>query len=152
MHNKPKRTIGIDFGLARIGIALSDERKIIAMPVETISTGKKSEQTINTVLHTIEKLEQEKCATIDEIIVGLPLLMSGKKGFLADEVTHFISLLKQAIQIPIITWDERLTTVQAERSLRESHMSRKKRSKVIDKISATIILQSYLDAKGGLPP
>ncbi|KIC72212.1 putative Holliday junction resolvase [Candidatus Protochlamydia amoebophila] len=149
MENKPKpsRILGIDFGMSRIGLAQSDERKIIAMPLITVHTEKKSEQTVIKLLETISQLcETQKCE-IEEIVIGLPLMMSGRTGFLADEVKHFAQLLQQLTPIPIRLWDERLTTVQAERSLRESQLTRKKRSKVVDIVSASIILQSYLDSR-----
>ena len=72
-------------------------------------------------------------------------MMSGKMGFLADETKYFIELLKKLISIPIVSWDERLTSVQAERSMREGNLSRKKRAKSVDNVAAIIILQSYLD-------
>lgn len=142
---KPKRLIGIDYGMSRLGLALSDERQIIAMPLKTITAEKKAEQTVAKILAVLKELQQTHACEIEEIIVGLPLMMSGRKGFLADEVKHFVQLLSQSTTIPIITWDERLSTVQAERALRESQMTRKKRSKVVDIVSAAIILQSYLD-------
>ncbi len=117
---KPKRLIGIDFGMSRIGLALSDERQIIASPLLTLKTEKKTDQTIAKLLALLVELEQKNNCEIEEIIIGLPLMMSGRMGFLADEVKHFVQLLSQVTSIPIRTWDERLTTVQAERSLRES--------------------------------
>lgn len=146
MRVKPKRALGIDFGIARLGLALSDERKIIATPLMTFQAEDRTEKTIKSLLDTLSKLQETNHYEIEIIVVGLPLMMSGKMGVLADEVKHFVSLLKQATPIPIITWDERLSTVQAERSLRESNMTRKKRSKVVDTVSAAIILQSYLDS------
>ncbi len=144
---KPRRLVGIDYGMSRLGLALSDERQIIATPWKTLQAEKKAEQTVAKVLAFLTELQHLHVCEIEEIIIGLPLMMSGRKGFLADEVKHFVELLSQATTIPIRTWDERLTTVQAERSLRESHMTRKKRSKVVDIVSAAIILQSYLDHK-----
>lgn len=144
---KPKRILGIDFGLSRLGLALSDENKIIATPLMTLSAEKRSEQTIQKLVEALDRLQETNNYEIIEIIIGMPLMMSGKPGFLADEVNHFVQLLSQASSIPIRTWDERLTTVQAERSLRESHLTRKKRSKVVDTVSAAIILQSYLDSR-----
>ncbi len=146
-QNKLKRLIGIDFGMSRLGIAISDERQIIATPFQTIKAEKKTEQTIILILNLLSQLQQTYKCEIEEIIVGLPLMMSGRKGLQADEVKHFVELLSKATPIPVRTWDERLTTVQAERSLRESQMTRKKRSKVVDIVSAAIILQSYLDFK-----
>jgi putative Holliday junction resolvase len=144
---KPKRLVGIDFGMSRLGLALSDERQIIATPFQTLQAEKKTEQTIAKILTVLTQIEQSYACEIEEIIVGLPLMMSGRTGFQADEVKHFVQLLSQATSIPVQTWDERLSTVQAERSLRESQMTRKKRSKVVDIVSAAIILQSYLDHK-----
>ena len=142
---KPTRIIGIDYGMARIGVAFSDERKIIAMPMLTLKAEKKSENTIIKLIGELEKHQQENRYQIETIIIGLPLLMSGKKGLLADEVNHFVELLKKNIHVPILTWDERLTSVQADRSMRERGMSRKKRSQKSDTVAAVIILQNYLD-------
>lgn len=144
---KPKRILGVDFGLKRLGLAVSDERKIIAVPLLTFHAEPRSEQTITKFMNWLEDLQQTRECEIERIIVGLPLMMSGKTGLLADEVKHFIHLLSQSTTIPIQTWDERLTTVQAERSLRESNLTRKKRTKVVDQVSAVIILQSYLDSQ-----
>jgi putative Holliday junction resolvase len=144
--SKPKRILGIDFGLSRLGLALSDENKVIASPLMTFSAEKRSEQTALKLLETLAQLQENNQYEIEEIIIGMPLMMSGKTGFLADEVKHFVKLLSQSTSIPIRTWDERLSTVQAERSLRESHLTRKRRAKVVDTVSAAIILQSYLDS------
>ena len=141
------RVVGLDFGLARIGIAVSDERKIIASPVQTFKTEKKIELNAEKLLKELSNHELLMNYKIEEIVIGLPLLMSGKTGFLADEVKHFVEVLKQQTQIPIVLWDERLTTVQAERSLRESSLSRKKRTSLVDTVAAVIILQNYLDSK-----
>lgn len=142
---KQTRIIGIDFGMARLGISVSDPTKIIAFPLETLQAEKKSERTAAKLMAYIDDYCKKMDCTIDTIVMGLPLMMSGKRGLLADEVHHFVELLKLLTQIPIILWDERLTTVQAERSLRESSLSRKKRSKVVDSVAAIIILQSYLE-------
>lgn len=146
---KPKATryIGLDFGLARIGIAVSDERKIIASPLLTLKTEKKIEQTAEKLLSELEKHQKIQNYQVEEIVIGLPLLMSGKMGFLADEVKHFVEILKLQTNTPIITWDERLTSVQAEKSLRESSLTRKRRSSLVDTVAAVIILQNYLDSK-----
>lgn len=143
----PTRIIAIDYGMARLGIAFSDEQKIIATPLMTLQAEKKSEQTVSKLVKTLEDHTKKLGYAIEEIIVGLPLLMSGKKGLLADEVEHFILLLQQQINVPIISWDERLTSVQAERSMLESSLTRKRRAKLVDTVAATIILQSYLNSK-----
>ncbi len=141
------RIVGIDFGLARLGVALSDESKTIASPLKTIKTERRTEDTVEKLLDELVKHGQENHYTIEAIVIGLPLMMSGKKGHLADEVTHFVEFLKKQASFPIITWDERLTTVQAERSLLESSLSRKRRSTVVDTVAAALILQSYLDCQ-----
>lgn len=142
---KPKRLLGIDYGLKRLGLAISDERQLIAMPFQTLLAEPKLEQTAAKLIACLAQFQQDQPCDIEEIVMGLPLMMSGRKGFLADEVAHFRDILSQHTSVPIQMWDERLTTVQAERSLRESQMTRKKRSKLIDTTSAIIILQSYLD-------
>ncbi|MBA3815450.1 MAG: Holliday junction resolvase RuvX [Parachlamydiaceae bacterium] len=141
------RLIGLDYGLARIGIALSDERQFIASPLITFVCEKKIEDTVIKLINQISKHAEDNKYIIEEIVIGLPLMMSGKKGMIADEVIHFVELLRQKTTIPISTWDERLTTVQADRSLREGSMSRKKRSRVVDVVAACIILQNFLDHK-----
>lgn len=141
------RILGIDYGMARLGLAISDERKLIATPLETFVAEKKTEQTAKKLAEWILNLEKTKACKIEEIVIGLPLMMSGRVGLSADEVKHFVSLLSEILPIPIHLWDERLTTVQADRSLREGNFSRKKRSKMVDTVSAAIILQNFLDLK-----
>lgn len=136
-----KRIAAIDYGMARIGFAVSDESQIIAMPFVTITTEKKLEATAAKVIRELSSYQ------LEEIVVGMPLLLSGKKGLLADEVKSFMEALSKATTIPIVSWDERLTSVQAERSLREGNMTRKQRSKHVDTVAAVILLQSYLDHK-----
>lgn len=144
---KKSRIIGIDYGMARIGLAYSDESKLIAMPLETLKTARKSLDTVKELLSKLLELEKMHDFVVSEIVLGLPLMMSGKKGLLADEVQHFASLLKEHTHIPIAFWDERLSSVQAERALREGNLSRKKRAQKSDAVAAVIILQNYLDFK-----
>ena len=139
------RIVGLDFGIARIGIALSDPRKIIATPLSTLKAEKKSVDTAKKLIDELNNHASLNKYTIEKIIIGMPLLLSGKKGLLADEVSHFIELMQQLTGVPIQIWDERLTTAQAERSLRESSLTRKKRSKVVDSVAAIIILQNFLE-------
>ena len=139
------RIIGIDFGLKRIGMSLSDETHLIAAPLKNVIAEKKSELTVTKVVATIEQIKKDYSATIETIVVGMPLKLDGSTSFLTDEVKHFVELLEKEVDCPVIIWDERLTTVQAERALREASMSRKKRMKVVDSICAVIILQNYLD-------
>lgn len=133
------RILGIDFGLTRIGLALSDERKIIASPFKTILTQK------STSLSVEHLLKELKALSIELIVVGLPLRLNGKHSMMTDEVCHFVACLKEKTPCPVITWDERLTTLQAEKALMESTLNRKDRSKKIDIVSAALLLQNYLD-------
>jgi len=142
-----KRAIGVDYGLARIGIAVSDESKMIVSPWAVIGTEKKIEETVQKVKAEIEKIEIEKGCIVDVVVIGMPKHMDGRIGVLADEVLVFIEHLKKLTSAQMIPWDERLTSVQAERMLRESNMNRKKRSKSVDSVAAMIILQNYLDFK-----
>lgn len=148
MQNKPKGTrfIGVDYGMARIGLSVSDESKLIAMPLTVLTAEKRSEKTVAKFLQELERHQKEKDYLIAAIVIGMPFLMSGKIGFLADEVKNFIALLQKATPIPIVTWDERLTSVQAERALRESGFTRKQRAQYVDTVAAVIILQNYLDS------
>lgn len=141
------RIISIDYGLARIGIAYSDERKIIASPLMTLTTERKLENTVAKLINELASHQKNLGYVIEEIVVGLPLMMNGKQGLIADEVKLFVDMLQKSIPFPVVTWDERLTSVQAERALMESTLSRKKRTKFVDRISAVIILQNYLDRK-----
>src|ERR1700721_3079704 len=131
---KKSRLVGIDFGLKRIGIALSDERKVIASPFKIFHADRKLTDTASNIVKELQAHADSNKYEIEKIITGLPLMMNGTKGFLADEVFHFIEELKKYTSIPIITWDERLTSAQAERSLKEFDLSRKKRSKVVDTV------------------
>lgn len=135
---KKKRIASIDYGLKRLGLAISDESQIIATSLGVLEAGQTSSETIKRILQALNSYELEK------IVIGYPLHLNGKVSFLSDEVQHFITLLQKEVACPVLLFDERLTTLQAERSLKEGGMSRKKRAKVIDAVSAVIILQSYL--------
>lgn len=139
--------IGIDYGQVRIGLSYSDERKILAHPLLTLQAEKKLERTAAKLLKELEDHQTQLGYEIEEIIIGLPLMMNGTVGLLADEVKQFVSEMEKITPIPIKMWDERLTSVQAERSLKEFSLSRKARSKHVDRVSAVILLQSYLDCR-----
>lgn len=138
------RVLGIDFGLKRIGLALSDPSKLIASPLKTLYAAKTLEQTIVLLIKEIEELKSSK-KIIDTIVMGLPLLLSGKDSDTTRTVRQFATLLETASDLPLFLWDERLTTTQVENILKEDKMSRKKRTKHLDTMSATLILQTYLD-------
>jgi putative Holliday junction resolvase len=144
---KPSRIVSIDYGSARLGMAISDETRTIALSLATLIGGGSSEKLAHQVILTLNQLQERYQCDLSEIVIGLPLLLNGKAGLLADEVRHFITILSTLTSIAIYTWDERLTSVQADRALRESQLTRKKRAKLVDSISAVIILQSYLEYK-----
>lgn len=132
------RVLGIDFGMKRIGLALSDPSKMIASPLKTVQAGKSLEQTVDLILNELEGVET--------IVVGLPLLLSGKDSETTTTVRKFAALLEEKSSLPLVLWDERLTTTQVERLLKdEGNMRRKRRSQHLDTMSATLILQNYLD-------
>lgn len=141
------RILGIDYGMKRIGLALSDETHLIAAPLKTFQASHKLEETIVSLVKDLEQDQKDRNYTLTEIVVGFPLKMSGSMSFISDEVALFAEKLAEAISIPVIKWDERLTSVQAERAMMEGSMSRKKRTKKLDQVSAVIILQNYLDSK-----
>ncbi len=136
------RIMGIDFGEKRIGVAVSDPLGVTAQAVAVIGKGKDFETDIRELKKIIKKYDG-----VDEIIVGLPRTMKGEIGGQAQKVLEFVEALKKSFNINIGTWDERLTTVEAERTLLSAGLSREKRKKVIDRSAATYILQSYLDSK-----
>jgi putative Holliday junction resolvase len=141
------RILALDYGMARIGVALSDPMKIIATPHSTLQAEKSALKNAEKVVELIAQVEKEKGNPIEEVVVGVPYRMNGQIGLQADEVLAFIKELEAKVMIPVTKWDERLTTVQAERAMREGNMSRKQRSKVIDQAAAVIILQSYLERR-----
>lgn len=134
-----RRVLALDIGQKRTGVAISDETGIIAMPVSVIESNP-----ISSFGNKIFEIIEEK--NISQVVIGLPLNQHGEPGRDARKIQQYISFLKKRTPVPVIEWDERFTTVQAERSLLEADLSRKKRKKVIDKVAATIILQSYLDS------
>ena len=130
--------LGIDLGKKRTGIAVSDINQKIASPLKVIENMK-----FNEILNILEKIVNER--NICAIIVGDPINMDGSIGPKSQSSRSFIKNLSEELDIPILLWDERLTTVSAERSLLEADISRKKRQQLIDKIAASIILQNFLD-------
>ncbi len=132
------RVLSIDYGHRRIGVAISDPLRISAQVLPTIKV-RNAEQ----VLSTLEEIIREK--NITEIVVGMPLNLKGEVGLSAQKVELFIKKLNQNFKLPIHTWDERLTSVAAERTIREMGKSPSRHKEKIDQISALLILQSYLD-------
>ena len=125
-------------GSKTIGVAVSDEMGIIARGVTTLKRKKMTHDVAQ--LRTL--IEEQKAG---KVVAGLPKNMNGSLGQSAKMVLALLRELEKSIDIPVIVWDERLSTVAAERTLLEADMSRKKRKKVVDKVAALIILQGYLD-------
>ena len=132
------RIMALDVGDKRIGVALSDPLKITAQGLMTYQRTILKED-----IEGIWQLIREH--DVEELVVGLPKNMDGTQGFKVDDVKFFIQQLLKKGEIKVHWVDERLTTVSAERALLEADVSRKKRKNVIDKMAATIILQSYLE-------
>lgn len=134
------RILGLDVGSKRIGVAISDELGFTAQGIETLSC-KSPEDDAAAIAELAEK------HNVEAIVVGIPYNMDGSEGPQAEKVRATMERIKQRAKIPVHEWDERLSTVAAERVLLEADMSRSKRRKVIDKVAAVIILQGYLDRK-----
>jgi putative Holliday junction resolvase len=137
-NKKNMRMIGLDIGSQTIGVAISDELGITAQGLKTIKR-KSLEKDLAEIRTILSKFEIEK------IVVGLPKNMDGTLGKGAEAVFQWIEAFRKRINLPMVTWDERLTTVEASKILVEADLSRKKRKKVIDKVAAVLILQGYLD-------
>ncbi|MBW2147842.1 MAG: Holliday junction resolvase RuvX [Deltaproteobacteria bacterium] len=132
------KVIGLDIGTRRIGVAASDDLGLTAHGRKTIQrTGFKSD------IRRIEEMVFVEGA--ERIVVGLPKNMDGSLGPVALEALRFAQTLKKRLGLPVDSWDERFSTMMAEKTLLMADVSRRKRKKVIDKLSAVIILQGYLD-------
>lgn len=132
------RILALDHGTRRIGVAVSDETKTIAQPLEYIPA-----EPFADFLARLKTLLTEK--EVDVILIGMPRNMDGSYGPAAQKVEVFISVLKSAITVPIKTWDERLTSTMANRILIQGNVRRDQRKEKVDKMAAAILLQSYLD-------
>jgi putative Holliday junction resolvase len=141
-HKLARRVLALDVGLRRIGLALSDPLGLTAQGLDTFQR-----TTMREDLARLSVIAKERQAEM--ILVGHPLHMSGKEGKQAQLVKHFAAKLEERSGLPVQLWDERLTTVVANQVLRESGISQEKRAKAVDRLSAVLILQSYLDS---LPP
>ena len=130
--------MGLDVGTHTIGVAISDELGITAQGLKTLRR-KSMEEDFKEIATIIGQFE------IENIVVGLPKNMNGTLGKQAEIVLKWIKILIDKIPVPVVTWDERLSTVEATKVLLEADLSRRKRKKVIDKVAAVLILQGYLD-------
>ncbi len=132
------RIMGLDIGTEKIGVAISDELGLTAQGLKTIEVKSKGE--------TFKELDKIiKSFNIEKIVIGLPKNMNGTLGSQAQKILKWIEEFKGHTNLPIETWDERLSTLEASRVLLKADLSRKKRKRVIDKLAAVIILQGYID-------
>lgn len=129
--------LGIDFGHVRIGIAISDELRMLAHPLETIPASKQA-------VGRIAEIVREK--NVERIVIGVPRLMSGNYGSAAEQVLTFVEQIRKAVSCQVVTWDERLTTVAAQRALRDAGKKTRDTRGYVDQVAAQIILQGYLDS------
>ena len=136
------RVMGLDYGSKTVGVALSDPLGITAQGIETIE--RKEENKLRKTLARIEALVKEY--EVEKIVLGFPKNMNNTIGEHAEKSLELKAMLERRIGIPVIMWDERLTTVEAERTLIESNVRRENRKKYVDKIAAVFILQGYLDS------
>lgn len=132
--------LSVDYGDKRTGIAVCDKLEILASPVCVIN-----EWNDEALALKIITLANEKKA--EQIVIGLPKNMDGSSGFRADACLHLGDLIKAGTEIPVVFWDERLTTVSAHKILNDNNVRGKKRKTVVDAVAADIILQDYIDSR-----
>ena len=132
------RILGLDFGRARIGVAISDELQMLAHPLETIAA---NEETASRVAEIVREKQ------FDHVVAGIPRQMNGLIGTAATEVLEFVEKLRASLPCPVVTWDERLTTVAAHHALRDAGKKTRHTRDYVDQVAAQMILQSYLDRR-----
>jgi putative Holliday junction resolvase len=132
------RILGLDFGRARIGVAISDELQMLAHPLETIPA---HEEPASRVAEIVREKQ------VDHVVAGIPRQMNGQIGTAATEVLEFVEKLRAILPCPVVTWDERLTTVAAHRALRDAGKKTRDTRGYVDQVAAQMILQTYLDRR-----
>jgi putative Holliday junction resolvase len=132
------RILGLDFGRARIGVAISDELQMLAHPLETIPA---HEEPVSRVAEIVREKQ------VDHVVAGIPRQMNGQIGTAATEVLEFVEKLRAILPCPVVTWDERLTTVAAHRALRDAGKKTRDTRGYVDQVAAQMILQTYLDRR-----
>jgi putative holliday junction resolvase len=136
---EPGRVLGLDLGDARIGVAISDDERRLAVPLGTVRTGAPAD------LKAIAALVDEH--DVSTVVVGHPILLSGASGDRAHHAERFADALRAILSVPVALQDERLSTSEAERTLRETGASGRERRRVVERSAATVILQAWLDAE-----
>ena len=144
------RVLGLDYGTKTVGVAVSDPLEITAQPLETIE--RKSAGKLRQTLARIEAIIEEYGAAgqqekIEKIVLGYPKNMNNTEGDRSEATVSFKNDLERRTGLEVVLWDERLTTVEAERILMDSGVRRENRKTYIDKMAAAVILQNYLDSK-----
>jgi len=134
------RILAIDYGSRRMGLAVSDPLGITAQGIETLER-KNKRADFGRLERTIREYQ------VREIVLGNPLRMSGQEGTQSQKVAEFAEELRQRFQLPVHLWDERLTSAEANRLLRENEVSIKKRAQAVDRMAAVLILQSFLQSR-----
>ena len=135
------RVLGVDYGQKRIGLAVSDDGEVIASPLEVVDRG-------GEIVGDARKIARiAKAEDCWRIVVGMPMNLKGERGPAAQQADRFAKTLRNQSPLPVVVWDERLSTAQANRSLLEADVSRAGRRGSVDKIAAALILQNYLDAQ-----
>ena len=137
---EPGRVLGLDLGDARIGVAISDDRRRIAVPLGTLRTGAPGD------VKAIADLVHGHDVTL--VVIGHPLHLSGEAGERAHHAERFADALDAFLDVPVLLQDERLSSVEADRALREAGASGRERRRTVDRSAATVILQAWLDAAG----
>ena len=133
------RILALDHGTKRIGVAVSDELKIIATPLEFIPA-----EPFAAFLERLKQILRDK--EVELVLIGMPRNMDGSYGPAALKVQEFVAVLRAAITVPIQTWDERLTSAQANRFLLQGNVRREDRKQKVDKMAAALLLQNWLDS------
>ena len=137
--NKKVRALGLDLGTKRIGVAVSDSEGLLATPIEVIFRQKDARKDYLAVVELVKEWE------VNIVVVGMPYSLEGQEGPMAQKTLEEVKSLSDILPVPVVTYDERLTTVTAERSLREQGVSSKEGRKVIDQLAAAVLLQAWLD-------
>ncbi len=136
-----KRILAIDYGSRRMGLAVSDALGITAQGLETLQRKNRRSD-----FARLERVIREN--QVQEIVLGYPLRMSGQEGTQSQKVAEFAEELRHKFELPVHLWDERLTSAEANRLLREADLSIQKRAQAVDRMAATLILQSFMQARG----
>src|SRR6266446_3197059 len=136
------RVLGLDVGSRRIGVAVSDPLGITAQGLETLQRWNKRQD-----LAALDRVIREYA--VREIVVGLPLRMSGAEGTQSEKMQGFAEDMRKRFRLPVHLWDERLTSAEANRLLRETELSIEKRAKAVDRMAAVLILQGWMEGRGG---